>query len=719
MTEGIEANMTYEDFCNKFHIRLNQQQLDAVRAIEGPVLLLAVPGSGKTTVLVTRLGYMIYCAGIAPEKILTVTYTVAAARDMSARFCSSFGNELKGRMAFRTINGICAKIIQYYGNRIGKSAFSLALENEGINKMLSDTFRRTQEAYATESDLKGIRTLITYIKNRMLTGEEIRELDEETGIKISEIYKAYCKEMHSRHLMDYDDQMLYAYNILRKSSGTLEYFQNKYTYICVDEAQDTSKIQHAIIRLLAGSRDNLFMVGDEDQSIYGFRAAYPEALLSFEKDHPEARVLLMEKNFRSNGEIVAAADRFIQKNILRHEKHMTASREAGAGIEEITLKDRNAQYQYLAKAAEELKMQTAVLYRNNENALPLIDLLERQGIPYRIRNAELAFFTHRVVLDIRNIICFAANPKDTELFLQIYYKVATYVNKQDAIRICEISRSENREVLEVAGDCEGLPVRTMQRCKSIENHLKAILTERADRAIDRIVGDMGYGDYLKRMDVSDSKLFILRTIAQQEASPERLIERLDELQAIVKGKQENPGGQGVVLSTIHSSKGLEYDAVYLMDAVDGIFPESVPQNLKNMDKKEQEAYEEERRLFYVGVTRARDRLFVFRLSNQKSAFCRELTYKEKERAEKTKKLPNHKNISANPVSVYTVRKKPFSQTGFREFLNAIGEGLIVRHKKLGEGVVVEIWKDKVVIQFEEEQRLFELKTLYEYDLLVF
>lgn len=342
MTEGIEANMTYEDFCNKFHIRLNQQQLDAVRAIEGPVLLLAVPGSGKTTVLVTRLGYMIYCAGIAPEKILTVTYTVAAARDMSARFCSSFGNELKGRMAFRTINGICAKIIQYYGNRIGKSAFSLASENEGINKMLSDTFRRTQEAYATESDLKGIRTLITYIKNRMLTGEEIRELDEETGVKISEIYKAYCKEMYSQHLMDYDDQMLYAYNILRKSPETLEYFQNKYTYICVDEAQDTSKIQHAIIRLLAGSRDNLFMVGDEDQSIYGFRAAYPEALLSFEKDHPGARVLLMEKNFRSNGEIVAAADRFIQKNILRHEKHMTASREAGAGIEEITLKDRNA-----------------------------------------------------------------------------------------------------------------------------------------------------------------------------------------------------------------------------------------------------------------------------------------------------------------------------------------------------------------------------------------
>lgn len=710
--------MRPEEFYNKLHTHLNGQQWEAVCSTDGPILLLAVPGSGKTTVLVTRLGYMVCCAKIAPENILTVTYTVAAARDMAERFDSIFGGGLKERLEFRTINGICAKIIQHYGNRIGKSAFSLVSENADMNKMLSDFFRREQGNYATESDLKGIRTLITYIKNSMLTEEEIRELDEEAGIKISEIYKKYCRELHSQKLMDYDDQMIYAYNILRKSPETLRYFQNKYTYICVDEAQDTSKIQHAIIRLLAGSRDNLFMVGDEDQSIYGFRAAYPEALLSFEKDHPGARVLLMEENFRSDGKIVAAADRFIQKNTFRHEKHMRAARKAQTEIEEIVLKNRSAQYQYLAKAAQEALTQTAVLYRNNENALPLIDLLERQEIPYRIRNAELSFFTHRVVLDIRNMIRFAMNPKDTELFFQIYYKVSTYINKQDAVRICEISRQEDREVLDTAVDYEGLPVRTLQSCKSVRTHFRAMLSERADRAIDRIVNNMGYGDYLERMGISDGKLFIVRAIAQNEASPKRLIERLDELQSIVSGKRGDlRSGSSVVLSTVHSSKGLEYDTVYLMDVVDGVFPESISKNPKAIDQKGQAAYEEERRLFYVGVTRARDRLCVFRLSDQKSSFCRELTYKEEVAAEKAQKLKIHKNAAGGPASVYSAGKKSFTNSEFRRFLDALGEGLIVKHKKLGEGVVVEIRGDKAVIQFGDEQRLYELKTLYEYDLL--
>lgn len=208
--------MTYEQFCSQFNICLNPQQTEAVRSTDGPVLLLAVPGSGKTTVLVTRLGYMIYGMGIAPERILTVTYTVAAARDMAGRFCAVFGDELRRRLEFRTINGICAKVIQYYGNLIGKVPFSLATDNELLSKLLADIFRRIQESYATESDLQGIRTAITYIKNRMLTEEEIERMDEEAGYRISGIYRAYCSELRARSLIDYDDQMVYAYKILRK-----------------------------------------------------------------------------------------------------------------------------------------------------------------------------------------------------------------------------------------------------------------------------------------------------------------------------------------------------------------------------------------------------------------------------------------------------------------------------------------------------------------------
>ncbi len=715
--------MTYEEFCSKFHIRLNEQQSESVRSIDGPILLLAVPGSGKTTVLVTRLGYMVYCAGIAPENILTLTYTIAAARDMKNRFRFYFGDGFGSRLEFRTINGICARVIQYYGNQIGKTPFSLLKENDRINGMLSDIFRSTQGDYATESDLKGIRSMITYIKNRMLTEEEIKQLDEEMDVRISEIYKSYNEELHAGNLMDYDDQMIYAYNILRKSPETLQCFQDQYRYICVDEAQDTSKIQHEIIRLLAGRRDNLFMVGDEDQSIYGFRAAYPEALLSFEKDHPGARVLLMEENFRSCAQIVEAADRFIQKNILRHEKHMKAARAAGEEIEQIPLNDRKAQYDYLVRMAEQCRVQTAVLYRNHENVLPLVDRLERKGIPYRLRNAEMTFFTHRVVADIRNIIAFAMNPRDTAVFLQIYYKIATYIRKQDALRICEISERENRDIMEIALRGGQLPDRTVQSCRLIRMHLKCLLTERADRAIARIVYNMGYGDYLERMEIGDSKVFILKMIGQGENSPGRFVERLDELRAIMEGRMK--GGQEeasavyrngmqdiqpVILSTIHSSKGLEYDNVYLLDVIDGIFPESVPANAKSMDEKEREIYEEERRLFYVGVTRAKDRLSVFRL-DQKSSLCEELVGRKKKAVQKMRRTLAQERGNA-------AAERPFIQEEYEKYSAQIGEGLIIRHRKFGEGVVVEVQGELVVMQFGGMQKTLGMRVLYEKDLLI-
>lgn len=249
----------------------------------------------------------------------------------------------------------------------------------------------------------------------MLTDAEIREMDKTADMKISAIYKEYNTWLREQKLMDYDDQMVYAYTMLQRFPELLRLYQDKFPYLCVDEAQDTSKIQHAIIALLASKTENLFMVGDEDQSIYGFRAAYPEALLSFEKNHPGAKVLLMEENFRSGAGIVKAADTFIQKNTLRHKKHMRAIKDGEEVVKEIAVKTRDDQYRYLAAVAEncaaaradsvtgnvtegkaggrtaDASHTVAVLYRDHECALPLIDLLERKEIPYRMRNAEISF----------------------------------------------------------------------------------------------------------------------------------------------------------------------------------------------------------------------------------------------------------------------------------------------------------------------------------------
>lgn len=662
--------MEWQEFERKFPQKLNEQQKEAVQSVEGPVLLLAVPGSGKTTVLVTRLGYMIYAKGIAPEKILTVTYTVAATEDMAARFASLFGTDMADRLTFKTINGICAGIIHTYGRKTGRTPFALLNDEKVVADTLAKIYQKTERMYATESDLQMVRTLITYIKNSMLTEAEIRELDKTADMKISAIYKEYNTWLREQKLMDYDDQMVYAYTMLQRFPELLRLYQDKFPYMCVDEAQDTSKIQHAIIALLSSRTENLFMVGDEDQSIYGFRAAYPEALLSFEKNHPGAKVLLMEENFRSGAGIVNAADTFIQKNTLRHKKHMRAIKDGEEVVKEIAVKTRDDQYRYLAAVAEKCAAaQTggvtgnvtegraggmtgnetegkagsrtgnvtegkagsrtagaahtvAVLYRDHECALPLIDLLERKEIPYRMRNAEISFFTHRTVLDVLNIMKLAMHPKDAETFLQVYYKINTYIRKEDALQIARISETQDISVWNAAVRYHGLSDYTMSSVQNTRMHMQQLLTERGDKAVKRILYYMGYQEYLERCGLKADKIEILRILGSREDSMAGLLQRLRELQDILTRK-ETDYSCNFILSTIHASKGLEYDTVYLMDVTDGILPAQMFKNPEKASREERETYEEERRLFYVGATRAKSELYVF-TTGKPHSFCKEL-----------------------------------------------------------------------------------------------
>ena len=740
---NIKRSMEWKEFETTFSVKLNQQQKEAVQSTKGPVLLLAVPGSGKTTLLVTRLGYMIYCKNIPPERILTVTYTVAATKDMSERFAVRFGEDMAKRLEFRTINGICAMIIQYYGRRIGKTPFELVKDEKATTGMLIRICQDHGMGYPTESDLKNVRTLITYIKNMMLNEEELQKLEEESDIRIVGIYREYCRQMREQKLMDYDDQMLYAYNILRKDLGVLAYFQNRYPYICVDEAQDTSKIQHAIIALLAAGTGNLFMVGDEDQSIYGFRAAYPEALLSFEKKHSGAKVLLMEENFRSNAKIVEAADKFIQKNTLRHEKHMRAAREAGADIREISLKSRKAQYVYLMKAAQKCTTgmagmsgseehrgradasvtETAVLYRDNECAIPLIDLLERKNIPYRMRNADLSFFTHRTVLDVQNIIRFAMDPKDTELFMQIYYRLKLFFNKKDALRYAQISQEKDMEVLDAALKYGNLEKYQEDNIRNLKRQMVRILNMPGDEVVNQILTYMGYQDYLKKMGMNANKLETVKLIGSRVESPEKLLERLEELRTIIQEKVSDKDCP-FILSTMHASKGLEYDTVYLLDVMDGILPEKVLANPRTASKEELETYEEERRLFYVGVTRAKNQLNVF-TTNKPSKFCSELLGKRNLRENQQKEYAGIKKWGDySPAGTYGIKGNGMyhgygtghgfqKQSGksYQELADALGEGMIVKHKKFGEGVVVDMEGEHIRIQFGDNVKNMDLKVL--------
>ena len=363
------------------------------------------------------------------------------------------------------------------------------------------------------------------------------------------------------------------------------------------------------------------------------------------------------------------------------------------------------------KVADDCTTQTAVLYRDNECILPLVDLLERNNIPYQMRNAELTFFSHRTVLDVVNIIKLALNPKDTEAFLQVYYKIGTYLRKQEAMRIAKISEEKDLPVLDVAADYQGLSGHVIGCVKSVRTHLQNMLQESGDKAVNRISQYMGYREYLNRIGVSDSKLEILRMLGAGEESPERLVKRLEELKSIISEKQSDAQCP-FILSTIHASKGLEYEHVYLIDVVDGILPEQALQNPKRASKEELQTYEEERRLFYVGVTRAKQQLILF-TTNRESSFCREILGKTFIQKNSTKVVSANKIFSqANPYAQNTKsRMKPTTAEEYKKFKEQLGAGVLVKHKKFGDGVVVSMDEERVQILFGEKLRNLDMRML--------
>ncbi len=696
--------MTFTDFVQNYHIQLNEQQMQAVQATEGPVLLLAVPGSGKTTVLVSRLGYMIYCLGITPESILTVTYTVAATNDMRRRFAGMFGETDAERLEFRTINGISQKVLQYFARRTGKTPFQVA-DKEAV-AVIRQSFLEVTGKYATENDIKETQLDITYAKNMRLTQKEIGEMDTDVD-NFPEIFRTYNNKLRQMHMIDYDDQMIYALRILEQYPEVLAHFREQYRYFCVDEAQDTSRIQHDMIDLLAAQSRNLFMVGDEDQSIYGFRAAYPQAFISFEDRHQGARILLMETNYRSRQEIVRAADALIRRNKNRHPKKMTAAREAGGCVTEIKAVSRQGQYNYLLKVAQDCGQETAVLYRNNESALPLIDLLERKGLSYRVKNSDMTFFSHPVVNDICDFIQLSLDPWDGETFLRIYYKMGAGISKMAATEAVN-ANTRRLTLLDTVAEMDGVSVYTRKQCKALATHLDNMRYEPAGKAIYRILNYMGYQEFMDSHGLDSGKAEILKALGDQENSLFDFPARLKTLQEMIREGCGDPKSN-FILSTIHSSKGLEYDRVYLADMLAGVIPSQIPQRGCAPDSPEVNTYEEERRLYYVGMTRAKEQLYVFTFGpNLTSAFSREVF-------EKTTSL-NAVRKTGTALKFPDKKVQKLSPKEVEACICACGPGRKILHQKYGTGRIVSVSGDgsiaEILFQGEDSTRKISLPIAF-------
>ncbi|MCI1307160.1 MAG: ATP-dependent helicase [Eubacterium sp.] len=593
-------------------LNLSDAQLRAVRKTEGPQLLLAVPGSGKTTTLVARLGYMIREKGIPPESILVITFTRAAAEDMRRRFASFFGTEAAGRVHFSTINSFCYSVVLFYAKKYHRNKPKDETNSPGIIRML---YPKVYGGFSNENDIKELDQLITYIKNMQLEDDEIEKLKTSGGgLEVRKMYEAYQDFLKENYLMDYDDQILFAHQLLSNLEPVREHFQRKFPYVCVDEAQDTSKVQHDVIRLLAGESRNLFMVGDEDQSIYGFRAAYPKALLDFRKNYPGAEVLFLETNYRSARSITEMAAKFITGNKKRYEKKMLPARKEKGRAEIVKLKRRNLQYRWLAEHLAGTSQETAVLYRNNDSAIPLIYALKKAGIPCRRKNMDTLFFQNRVVRDAVEIMEFALNPSSTRLFWDLYYKFSVRITKKAAFQASHHpSRRSADPLLHALEISDELGHKKREEVRRLRLHFQKMRQRNnAREALAAIRFQMDYSH------ANSEKLFLLQALTDQEETIEQFLGKLKDMEEELNtpqdkaAMQENPK---IVLSTIHASKGLEYPRVILMDAVSDILP------------AEDNDLEEERRIFYVGMTRARDSLVILDYENESCPFIRECSGK--------------------------------------------------------------------------------------------
>ncbi len=703
----------FESFKTEYCFPLDSEQSEACKTVNGKVLLLAVPGSGKTTVMIARLGYMTRVCGIDPRNILAITYSVAGTKEMQKRYQRAFG---ACDIEFRTINGFCAAMINRYEKVKGRKAFELIEKDTDISSILR-TVMAEQGMFPTENDLREVKTAITYCKNSMLSESEIEKEIRLENKNFSEIYRAYEAYKRERRLMDYDDQLVYGYTILKNHPEVNAVYADRFKYVCVDEAQDTSKLQHEIIKELANKNGNVFMVGDEDQSIYGFRAAYPKALLDFKTTYPDAKILTISNNYRSTKSIVKAADSFIKKNTerIKGDKSMKTENPEGINPVRIKLADLRLLPDYIRRvSAENTDGVTACLFRLNESMLPVIDLLHEKEIPFRVRGGDGLFFTSATITDVINILNFASDPYDGELWKKIYYKLPLGITKAETERAIAYNYGDDMlPIPDFLSTATFLNDKKRARAKRIWEDIRRISEQDTYEAIRTIFFSLGYNN--KRSDkVSETtKRNTLLALAYRHRVRVDFYRRLSELEGEIK--RGSVSTDGIILSTIHSAKGLEFDRVLLCDCKNGVLPMTPKKgDLKATEKAERE---EDRRLFYVGMTRAKSLLEIVTWDSEFGSLCSGFEFPddifEQKKAQKERILRS--KTAQN--STFSRRKASKNGTFLTENEQAFLESLMqvgtpVKHKTFGVGTIIYLNGTFAEIKFDRYtvSKTLDLKT---------
>lgn len=713
-------NCEYFEYLEKRNnVILSEQQKDAINFDKGNALVLATAGSGKTTVIVARIGRVLY-EKKCHKKILTITFSKMAADNMKNRFEKYFGSSYKRQTEFSTIHAFSYKIVREFYSKKGISFGILSNNYQVLSDILKKYYSNAYFNYIGEEEVENLASSISYINNMMIPYTQYKDFDIEIK-DFDKIYEAYRSYKSENKLLDFDDMIIYAHNILSKNIQYRENIKNSYDFIQIDEMQDTSKIQHQIINFI--SDNNLFMVGDDDQAIYSFRGSNPELMLNFKDEYKDGVIFYLDNNYRSDKNIVEGAKKFIEKNTNRYKKNIYTNNHKNNEIKIIKVKKRTDQSNYILNEIAKIekndelnelnrnntsdnssqngevenikvinnenekhkfknKSTIAILYRYNMSSMILANNLYKNNIKFHIREDKVKFFNSSVFRDIMAFLTLAQNPYDKRSFARIYYKSYTYFSKKMCDAVLNGSKEEN--VFDILYNLNGFEDYVYDRINQFRNDILYLAKLRPNIAIRFIKTELEYVNYLERMQEEgrynlSNCLHILEILEEISQSSENLQEFTDNIYKFVDLIKDASKDSlcNIIFSTIHGAKGLEYDYVYMIDNIEDEFPR---ESRSMQDEKNKEILEEERRIFYVGMTRARKSLNIISPENQ-SLFVNELLFLNK--------------------------KEYNSYNGFN-----IGDK--VYHKKYKSGMVTDIKDGIVSIKFgEKSTKKFDIEMALE------
>jgi DNA helicase II / ATP-dependent DNA helicase PcrA len=713
-------------------VSLNEVQLKAVLQTEGPVLLLATPGSGKTTTIIMRMGYLIEEKGVDSSRIKAVTFSRASATDMKERFKRFFPD--LPPVDFSTIHSFAYEVVRDHFRR-KKIDFQLIEGDLDVEKqdvpdadhmplhkkiILRNLFKSIIGENMTEDQMEELTTYISYIKNKMITSDKwsLVKCDVPKAEQILHHYEAFKQTGHPKLLLDFDDMLTIGNDVLEQNHTLLRHYQQRYDYILTDESQDTSLVQHAIIEKLVREHGNLCVVADDDQSIYSWRGAEPSYLLDFKGLYPHAVILFMEQNYRSSHDIVHVANEFIKRNKHRYDKNMFTQNPPSQPIRIMSFAAYKHQAKYLVQEIKEADnmAEVAVLYRNNSSSIALMNEFDRSGIPFYMKDADNRFFSHWVVQDILNFMRMVFTDKRPDILEKIHMKFNGYISKQQMAALKEINRNESVfDNLMNYVPLQDYQVKQLKAAKETFRHMRGmpplpairVIRERLgyEKALEKLCERLGF-----RKEYLIGILNTLEEIADTLPTMEEFASRLKHLESVLKTAKLRKGQNAVTFSTIHSSKGLEFERVYMIDLIDGMIPSSD-------DLGSDVLLEEATRLFYVGMTRAKKHLEL-------------IVYRERD-GEKTAESPfvsavrhimnppvqsNEKEWLNSSIRKGNAVRVPFNPNAIRTRSEVV-VGKVVKHRVFGTGTIIHVHEETVHIRFEVSEKALSIPTCLEMGLI--